>query len=78
MPLTEVMKIARLTFLLADVHRLSSPRLRHGRQLAVLSRPNLTLNVYTLSFALLMALPHFPPLLTSQLFLSQEISLGLR
>ena len=41
----KVMKIARLTSLLPDVPRLSSsrPRLRHGRRLALLSRPNLTL-----------------------------------
>ena len=68
LPLTEVMKIARLTSSLPDAHRLSSPRprLRHGRRLALLSRPNLTLNLYTLFFALSLALlPHLPPLLTS-------------
>ena len=50
-PLTEVMKIVKLTSLLAHMPRLSSPRpkLRHGRRLAVLSRPNLTLkSVYSL------------------------------
>ena len=42
------------------------PRLRHGRRLAFLSRPNLTLNLYTFFFALLLDLhPHLPPLLTS-------------
>ena len=45
---------------------LPRPRLRHGRRLALLSRPNQTLNLYTFSFALLLALlPHLPPLLTS-------------
>ena len=62
LPLTEVMKIARLTSLLPDALCLSSPRLRHGRPLALLFCPNLTLNLYTLIFALLLAL--FPPLLT--------------
>ena len=54
LPLTEVMKIARLTSPLLDAPHLSSPRprLRHGRRLALLSRPNLTLNPYTLFFAL--------------------------
>ena len=44
----------RLTFLLSDVLRLSSPRprLRHGMRLALLSRPNLTLNLCILSFYL--------------------------
>ena len=67
--LTEVMKIARLTSLLVDVFRLSMPRLRlrHGRQLALLSRSNLTLNLYTLFFAL--SLPLLPPLLTSLIVL---------
>ena len=58
------MKIARLTYPPLNVLHLSSPRprLRHGRQLALLSRPNL----YTPSFALLLALlPHLPPLPTS-------------
>ena len=66
LPLTEVMKVARLTSPLPDVHRLLSPRpkLRHGRRLAHLSRPNLTLNLYTLFFALLLALlSYLPPLL---------------
>ena len=68
LPFTEVIKIARLTSPLPDVLRLSSPRprLRHGRLLALFSRPNLTLNLYTLSFTLLLVLfPHFPSLLTS-------------
>ena len=54
LPLTEVMKIAMLTSPLLDAPRqsLPRPRLRHGRQLALLSRPNLTLNLYTLFFAL--------------------------
>ena len=49
-----------------DTLRLSSPRprprLKHGRRLALLSRPNLTLNLYTLFFAQLLAL--LPPFLT--------------
>ena len=63
--LTEVMKIARLTSLLLDMLRLSlpRPRLRHGRRLALLFHPNLTQNLYTLFFALSLAL--LPPLLTS-------------
>ena len=53
LPLTEVMKIARLTSPLLDVLRLPLPRsrLRHGKRLAPLSRPNLTLNLYTRSVA---------------------------
>ena len=49
LPLTEVMKIARLTSPLLDVPRQSLPwpRLRHGRRLALLFH----LNLYTLSFA---------------------------
>ena len=43
-----------------------SVMLRYGRRLALLSRPNLTLNMYTLFFALSLALlPHLPPLLIS-------------
>ena len=60
------MKIVRLTSPLPDVHCLSSPRqkLRHGRKHALLSRPDLTLNLCTLSFVLYLALlPHLPPLL---------------
>ena len=58
-------KIARLTSLLLDMLRLSSQkqRLRHGRQLALPSRPNQTVNLYTLFSTLLLALLH--PLLTS-------------
>ena len=59
--LTEGMKITRLTSPLSDVYRLSSPRprLRHGRRLALLFCPNLTPNLSTLFFALLLALlPH--------------------
>ena len=63
--LTEVMKIARLTSLLLDAPRQLSPRLRHGRRLALLSHLSLTLNLYTISFALSLALlPCLPPLLT--------------
>ena len=64
--LTEVIKIARLTSPLLHAPRQSSPwpRLRHGRRLA-LFHPNLTLNLFTLFFALLLALlPRLPPLLT--------------
>ena len=57
LPLTEVMKIAKLTSPLLDAPRLSSPRLRHGRRLALLFHPNLILNLYTRFFALLLALP---------------------
>ena len=62
LPLTEKMKIARLTFSLLDVPRQSSPRprLRHGRRLGFLFHPNLTLNLYTLFFALSLA-PGLPP-----------------
>ena len=66
LPLTEVMKIARLTSPLLDVPRQSSPRpkLRHGRRFALLSHLGLTLNLCTLFFALSLALfPRLPPLL---------------
>ena len=41
------MKIVRLASSFTDLHRLSSPkpRLRHGRRLALISCPNLTLNL---------------------------------
>ena len=68
LPLTEVMKIARLTFPLLNAPRLSSPkpRRRHSRRFGLLFHPNLTLNLYTLFFALSLAhLPCLPPLLTS-------------
>ena len=68
LPLTEVMKIARLISPLLDAPRQSSlrPRLRHGRQLAFLFHPNQTRNLYTLFSALSLALlPRLPPLLTS-------------
>ena len=51
LPVTEVMKIVRLTSPLLDVPRQSWPRPRHGRRLALLSHLSLTLNLYTLSFA---------------------------
>ena len=53
LPLTEEMKIARLTSPLLDAPRRSSqrPRLRHGRRLAFLFHSNLTLNLYTLFLA---------------------------
>ena len=69
LPLTEVMKIARLTSPLLDAPRqsLPRPRLRHGRRLALLFHLGLTRNLYTLFFALLLALlPRLLPLLISQ------------
>ena len=68
LPLTELMKIARLTSLLLVALRQSSPkpRLRHDRRLALVFGPNLTLNLYTLLFALSLAIfPRLPPLPTS-------------
>ena len=68
LPLIEKKKIARLTSPLLHVPRQSSPRpkLKHGRRLALLFRPNLTLNLYTLFFVLSLAhLPRLPPLPTS-------------
>ena len=66
LPLTEVMKIARLSSPLLDAPRQSSPRLRHGRRLAVLLPLNQTPKLYTLFFALSLAhLPRLPPLQTS-------------
>ena len=65
--LTEAMKIVALSFSLLHMLCLSwpKPRLRHGRRLALLSHPNLTLNLCTFSFVLSLALlPHFPSLLT--------------
>ena len=66
--LTKVMKIARLASPLLDAPRQSSPRprRRHGRRLALLFHLNLTLNLYTLFFALSLAyLPRLLPFLTS-------------
>ena len=50
LPLTEVMKTARLISLLLDAPRqsLPRPRMRHGRRLALLFHLGLTLNLYTL------------------------------
>ena len=58
LPLTEVMKIARLTSPLLDAPRQSSPRprLRHGRRLALVFHPNQTPKLYTLFFSLSLAL----------------------
>ena len=67
LPLTEVMKIARLTSPLLDAPRqsLPRPRLRHGRRLALLFHLGLILNLCTLFFALSLALlPRLLPLLT--------------
>ena len=63
--LTEAMKIVRLASPLSDMPRPSSPRpkLRHYRQFALLSHPNLTLILRTLSFVLTLAL--LSPLLIS-------------
>ena len=80
LPLTEVMKIASLTSPLLDTPRQSSPRLRlrHGRRLALLSHPNLTLNLYTLFFAISLALlPRVPPLLISLTVVLPGIGFGL-
>ena len=69
LPLTEVMKIARLTSPLLDAPRQSSPRprRRHGRRLALLFHPNLTPKLYTLFSALSLALlPRLLPILISQ------------
>ena len=69
LPLTEVMKIARLTSPLLDAPSQSPPRpkLRHGRQFALFFHPNQTQKLYTLFFGLSLALlPRFPPLLISQ------------
>ena len=61
LPLTEV-KIARLTSPLLDALCQSSPRLRHGRRLVLLFHPNQTQKLYTLFFALSLALlPRLPP-----------------
>ena len=66
LPLTDVMKNARLTYPLLDVPLQSSPKLRHGRRLALLLHPNLILNLYILFFALSLAfLPRPLPLLIS-------------
>ena len=67
LPLTEAMKIARLTSPLLDVPCQSSPRprRRHGRRLVLLFHLNVTLNLYTLFFALSLAhLPRLLPILT--------------
>ena len=75
LPLTEVMKIARLTSPPLDVPRqsLPRPRLRHGRRLALLFYLGLTLNLCTLFFALSPALlPRLPPLLIFLTFLLLE------
>ena len=66
LPLTEVMQTDRLTSPLLDApcQSLPRPRWRHGRRLALLFHLGLTLNLYTLSFALSLALlPRLPPLL---------------
>ena len=78
--LAEVMKIAGLTSPLPDEPRLSSPRprLSHGRQLALLSRPSLNLYLCTFSFILSLALlPCLPPPLTSLIVLSQGVGFDL-
>ena len=58
------MKITRLASPLHDAPFQSSPRLRHGRRLALLFYPNQTQKRYTLFFALSVAL--LPHLLISQ------------
>ena len=63
LPLTKVMKIARLTTPLPDALRLSSPRprLRHGRRLAVLSRlsSSTVIGPDKVSYPMLKHLPRF-------------------
>ena len=57
----------RCTRSLLDAPRqsLPRPRLKHGRRLALLSHLSLTINLYTFSFALSLALlRRLPPLLT--------------
>ena len=63
LPLTEVMKIARLTSPLLHAPRQLSPRprLKHGRRLALLFHLSLTLNLCTLTFALVDILHYFHP-----------------
>ena len=72
LPLTEVIEINRLTSPSPDVLRLSSPRprLSYGWRLALLSLPNLTLNLCTLSPSLYCWLPFL-------IILSQGIGFGL-
>ena len=66
LPLTEVMKIARLTSPLLDPPRPSLPRLKDGRRLALLFHLNQAQKLHTHFFALsLVLLPGFPPLLIS-------------
>ena len=79
LPLTEVMKIVKLTSPLPDGTCQSSPRprLRHGRRLALLFHPNPTQKLYTFFFSLLLALLPCLPLLICQLFFSQGIGFGL-
>ena len=64
LPLTEVIKIVRLTSPLHGMPRQSSPRprLRHGRRLALLSHLNLCILSFVRSLALR---SHLPTLLTS-------------
>ena len=77
LPLTEVMKIARLTSPLFDTPRQSSPRLRlrRGRRLALFFHPNQTQNLYTLFFALSVA---FLPRLLSLLAFPTALLPGSR
>ena len=67
LPLTEMIKIARLTFPFLDAPRQSSPRprLMHGKRLALFFHPNQTRKLYTLFSAISLALfPRLLPLLT--------------
>ena len=80
LPLTEATKIAKLTSPLLDAPRqsLPRPRLRHGRRLALLFYPNQIQKLYTLFFAVSLALPpRLLSLLTPKLFLFQGICFGL-
>ena len=66
-----------LTFLLPDMPRLSSPRLKRGRQCACLSLINLILNQSILSYIVtLVFLPHLLPLLTSFIVFFQGVDFG--
>ena len=61
LPLTEVMKIARLTSLLLDAPHQSSPRsrLKHGRRLALLSSKSNPKTVHSL-LRYIVGFPNFP------------------
>ena len=75
LPLTEATKITKLTSPLLDAlcQSLPRPRLRHGRRITLLFHPNQIQKLYTLFFALSLALlPRLPPLLTPNCFSPRE------